>query len=453
MGNLLASLRTAANSLRTFEKVLSTIQNNVVNARTPGYARQELDIVALRFDPTQGLSGGIRSAGLVSSRDPFTDRLVRRQLEQVGYLEQMLAGRTQIEAVFEIGEQAGLPEALNRLFRAFSALVVAPNDIPTRQVVIERAKAVTEQFRYMASQIDQIGIDSSRRVRDVITEINSWAREIARLNTQFRQSFHAREDAGVEAQLHTALERLAELVDIVALQQPDGTWQVFAGGEVPLVLGDTAYPLSATLAGAEVQILDWEGHVVTNKLRQGKLGALLELHNRVLPQYRQQLDEFAQAFADRINAQQLAGLDFYGNPATQPLFEYDAGSGVARSLRVSTISAEQLAAAAVNQPGGNGNAVALAALATSEEIHGYSFTEYYGELAARAGRDLAQLRTQHERQQMLLAQAREFQQEVSGVDLNVEAAALMDYQRAYEATARLLRVLNELSAVVLRILD
>lgn len=453
MGNLLASLRTAASSLRSFEDVLATIQNNVTNARTPGYARQELDLVALRFDPAHGLTGGVRPAGLVTSRDPFLDQLVRRQLQQQGYYDQLVEGRSQIEAVFDITEGAGLADALNKLYDAFSALVVSPNDIPTRQVVIERARAVAQQFRYLGTRLDEIAHDTARRLRDVITEINHWAGEIARLNQQFRQDFQARQDAGLQAQLHTALERLSELVDFTAIPQEDGTWQVFAGGEVPLVLGERVYGLSASLGGPLLEVLDWQGDRVTAKLKQGRLGALLELHNQILPYYQQQLDQFAQTFADRVNAQLAAGLDLNGQPPVMDLFQYDPLTGAARTIQVTSITPEQIAAAAAGQPGGNGNAIALAALATSEEINGYTFSEFYGELAAHAGRALAQAQAQQQRQQLLVAQARDFQEQVSGVDLNEEAAALMDYQRAYQATARLLRVLNDLSEVVLGILD
>ena len=61
MGNLLTSLLNTANSLRAVERALTVTENNVVNASTPGFAKQTATFEAMPFDLTVGLPGGVIS--------------------------------------------------------------------------------------------------------------------------------------------------------------------------------------------------------------------------------------------------------------------------------------------------------------------------------------------------------------------------------------------------------
>ena len=76
MGNLLASLVSAASSMRTLERSLAAVQNNVTNASTPGYARQTQLLKAERFNPGAGLPGGVSAGELISARSSYSERAV-----------------------------------------------------------------------------------------------------------------------------------------------------------------------------------------------------------------------------------------------------------------------------------------------------------------------------------------------------------------------------------------
>jgi len=96
----------------------------------------------------------------------------------------------------------------------------------------------------------------------------------------------------------------------------------------------------------------------------------------------------------------------------------------------------------------NGTALKLAAMAQAQDpadrINGFSFTEFYGDLAGRIGRELATARDNRDFRSQAVAQARNLRQQLSGVSLDEEAVRLVEFQRAYQANARLLTTLNEL---------
>ncbi len=81
---LFTSLQISANSMSVFSRGLSVLENNVANASTPGYVKQDLLLVALPFDISRGIPGGVAVGGLLNRRSEFLEQAVRNQNEQLG---------------------------------------------------------------------------------------------------------------------------------------------------------------------------------------------------------------------------------------------------------------------------------------------------------------------------------------------------------------------------------
>ena len=99
-------------------------------------------------------------------------------------------------------------------------------------------------------------------------------------------------------------------------------------------------------------------------------------------------------------------------------------------------------------PVANGKALQLAALATpsgpADKLDGVSFTEFYAKIATRVGSDLNDAKFDQDSQTLLLAQVAEFRNRLSGVSLDEEAIQIVQFQRAYQASARMVSVIDEL---------
>ena len=59
MGSLFTSLLNSTGALRVYGRTFNVIQNNITNANTPGYVRQDQVLVSMPFNPDQGLPGGV----------------------------------------------------------------------------------------------------------------------------------------------------------------------------------------------------------------------------------------------------------------------------------------------------------------------------------------------------------------------------------------------------------
>ena len=139
MASLTSALISSANALNTFEQTFSVIENNITNANTPGYARQDINLQPLPFDPASGLAGGVDAGPLINSRSEFLEQAVRDQQSQLGSAQQTASDLGQIQPLFDLTSTTGVASSINNFFNAFSQLSVNPNDALSRQSVINQA--------------------------------------------------------------------------------------------------------------------------------------------------------------------------------------------------------------------------------------------------------------------------------------------------------------------------
>jgi flagellar hook-associated protein 1 len=469
MANLLSLLNSTANTLSAYDQVLQVTQNNVANASTPGYASQSLQLVAEPFDPP-ALDGGVSAGAIQSSRDEYAEQTYRNQNTGLGQQQQLVNSLTSLQSIFDISGNTGIPYALNNFFQAASAWAQSPTSEEDQQQVIAQAGQVAQAFQQTSVSLQQL----------------SQQTESQTYNQEIQNSGNPSIDSGMDANIHAALDNLSNLVSFTTTNNSDGTITILLNGNTPLLIGSQQYSLStnavsqasppATYAGTPptMQLLASDGTDITAQTTGGQLGALLQMSNTILPSIQGgpnqagELNTLAQNFADTVNNLLTSGNISDGPPAQAgiPLFTYtstnsDGSSNptlISPSLTVnSSISPGQLAAISPGPPEvSNGVALSIAQLAsptTSEgEINGFSYTQYYGNIASDVGDQLQQATNGVSTQQSLVTQAQNQLQQISGVDINQQAMIAVEFQRAYEANSQLITILDQLTSDTINIL-
>jgi flagellar hook-associated protein 1 len=478
MSNLLATLTSAAGTLEAYGRMLETSQNNVSNASTPGYAKQRLELYALPFDPAGGVTGGVRAGTLVSSRNEFAEQAVRQQTSGLGYQQQMVDSLTAVQSNFDISGRQGIPLALNNLLQSFSAWGATPDNQAARQTVVQRATDLAQAFQQASNNVSSQARDAEQQIGHTVDQVNQLVSQIQVYNQIAMQG--NKNDSGLNARMHAALDELSTLVDVHATFQSDGTVSLVLNGETPLLIGDKQYAISSSLyqpqdppptnvnSPASVRIQASDGSDITSKTTGAQLGALLHLRNQILPSFigdayqPGDLNVMAKQFADRVNQLLTTGNISDGPPAQPgvPLFTYDAtnATNTAASLAVDpSVTPDQLAAISPGPPEvSNGVPLALSALASpvqdTDKVNGLSYSQFYGQLAGRVGAALNDATNYKDVQQSLLSQAKDLRQQFQGVSLDEEATILMQFQRAYQANSRFISVLDQLTLTALSII-
>ncbi len=475
MSNLLALIGQSANAMQAYDQEFQVIQNNVANANTPGYAQQNLSLVADPFDPPD-LSGGVSVGALQSTQDNYAEQSLRNQNSGLGLQQQLSTSLASISSVFDVSGNSGIDYALNNFYTAVSNWTEDPTDDVDQQQVIDQAGNVAQAFQQASTQLQQIAQQTQSQTQDTVQQVNQLVGQIQTYNQEIESDGAGANNAGMQANVNAALESLSSLVNITATQQPDGTTTILLNGSTPLLVGSQQYPLSYNLvspsappasyenAPPQSQILASDGTDVTSQTTGGQLGALLQISNSVLPSIQGganqvgSLNTLAQSFADTVNSIFTSGTNSDGQPGIA-LFTYsDSNSDgttnptqVASTLAVNPdATAGQLATTTPGPPEvSNGVPLALASLEdptnSAYEIDGDSFSQYYGNIATTVGDQVQQAQDGVQVQQSLVSQAQNQIQQISGVSVNGQAMLAVEFQNAYQANAQLFTVLDQIT--------
>jgi len=468
MSNILASLSSAGNALDIFQQALNVISNNVNNSATPGYATQSLNLVAQPLVVTGGLTGGVASQGLQDSRDDYAEEQVQQATQTLGLYTAQAQGTGSIQSLFDVSGTGGLPAALNSLLSAFSAWSVTPNDPTAQQTVLSSASALATSVNGLSNSLASTSQQLDGQISSTVSQINTIATQIQQYNQEREQT--AQPDPGAEAQLYSSLDSLSQLTNFSTVTQTDGTVTVMLGGGDPLVIGNQVNTLSVVdsvnnnppavnpNSPPTAHIVDSQGNDITSQIDSGQLGGMLDTRNNVLAsivgdsQQQGSLNQFAQTLADTVNQILESGTvsSSPGAASGTALFTYDSSdaTNAAASLALNpAITGSELAP--VDSSGvANGIANQLASLGaagtTQGNINGMNLVQYLAQIASSVGQDNQTATTNQATQQQIASQATTLRDQVSGVNLDEQATDVLQFQRAYQATAQVLTVLNDI---------
>jgi len=457
MSDLFSALTSAGGALQAFQNALNVTQNNVSNSQTAGYVTQVPQFDALSFDSTSGLNGGVISAPASDSRNQYAELAVQQQVTLLGNSSQLSTSLNPIDEVFTVTGTGGISNAMDSLMQSFSAWSNSPNDANAQSAVLNAASTVATSFQQSAAQLGQVETSVNGDLQTTVASINQIAAAIQQYNVAKQSSTAS--DPGLDAQLYSSLEQLSQYVSVQTTTNSDGTVNVLAEGQIPLVLGTQLDPLSVQFsspanatnpsAPPNAMIVDDSGDDVTGKIADGQLGALLSVRNQVLPSLiggpsdTGALNTLATQLASSVNGLLTAA-------GGQPLFEQDPNSTTDAAATLAVNSALQpsgLVAASTGPPAvSNGTALALTNLANAQNpnLNGMTFDQFYGATASAIGSQVNQAQTASTAQTQTVAQARSLRQQLSGVSLDAEATRLMQLQRSYQAASQTITVVDGL---------
>jgi flagellar hook-associated protein 1 len=455
MSSLFGALSIAMSSLYAQEGAIDTTANNIANVNTPGYTR-ELPILneAPPLDTGQlSIGSGVDFDGVQSVRDNVLELRIDQETQQQNQLQSYLNSMNQVQSLFNEAEGSGLGTALNQFFNSFQQLAGNPTDIPTRQAVISAGQDLASAFQQTGQQLNTIQQGVDQEVGQTVTEINTDATQLAALNQQIASLPPGNNQAGtLEDQQYSVLNSLSQLVDVAVTQTNQGGLTITTTNGVPLVAGSQSFSLStATNTSTGFQDIYSQGSDVTSSFTGGQLAGLLAARDQTIPSVLSNLDNLAAGIINAVNGQSTKGYDLSGAKGGnffQPVVQATPGSnaGAAENMAVAITDPSAIAASSDGTAGSNGNALALSNIQNDQIVDGETATDYYADLVSSVGNDVSSATDEQESVGLALTQLQNQQSDTSGVSLDEEAANLILYQRAYEASAEVVSAINNLTS-------
>lgn len=320
---------------------LQTIGNNIANANTPGYSRQQVELGTAGGQSTgAGFFGqGVSVQTVTRASDAFLTRDAAMSKSQAARDAARLEQLERLEKVFPTGE-SGLGYAAGDLLNAFVDVANRPQDASARQVVLARAEELASRFRAADSQLDALQSGVTEDVKNSVTVVNTLAKRVADINRQIASaqgSGHAPND--LLDQRDQLISEIGSYVQVTTIEADDGSLGVFIGGGQRLVLGSNAQQLKVVpdaydAAKVRLAISEAGGErlLPEDSLVAGKLPGLLAFQNQDLADARAMIGQLASAIAGAVNRQQSLGLDL-GQPAGSgaPMFALGAPAALPAS--------------------------------------------------------------------------------------------------------------------------
>jgi flagellar hook-associated protein 1 len=307
--SLFATIQQSANALKVAELGLQVAGNNIANANTPGYIRQELiqaPAAGMRIGDVI-LGYGVRAVGVVQKIDDFVVERMRQTESALRGSEALTEIYSQMESIFGELTDNDLSSQINGFSASINDLLNQPGNDALRRLVIERGKTLTTNIRTIGNRLGEIKANLNREVQDSATEINRLTAQMAALNRRIVETEGGRSSGsdavGLRDERLQVLQELAGIVDIRAVEQASGAVTVFVGGEYLVTDGiqrqvKFAINDSGEVPAPEVRLADTDSPL---QITGGRLSGLYAARDTAIGKTVSELDQFARDLIEQFN--------------------------------------------------------------------------------------------------------------------------------------------------------
>lgn len=314
-------LSIGMSGLNAAQGSLSVLSNNIANANTAGYSRQQTTQSANASNQYGGvfIGSGTTLADVRRVYNEYLDTAYQNStslnadaaayLDQVSAVDKTLSDKT-----------TGMSAVLSSFFAAVQSASSNPSDSSARQILLTSAQTLSNRFNTISTQLSQQKETINGQLSSMSDQVNQITASIASLNKQINQvqgSSNTTPANLLDARAE-AVRSLNELIGVTATEK-NGVFSVSTGTGQSLVLGDQSNPISAVPSGSDptqytIQ-LNMPGNTkvdLGNVVSGGTIGGLLRYRSDVLNPAINDLGRIAIATADTINSQLGQGLDLNG---------------------------------------------------------------------------------------------------------------------------------------------
>jgi flagellar hook-associated protein 1 len=451
MSSLFGALSIATGALGAEQGALDATTNNVANANTPGYSR--LRPILIESNPVVEGSvtygQGVTLQKLESLRDPILQLRIQDETQQQGQLNAFVSAMQQAQVHFT-SSSSGIGSEISNFFSSLSQLSTDPTNLSLRQGVLTAAGNMATVFNNTSNSFTQQQTNIDLNVTQAVQQVNALTGQIAGLNTRISQLQGVGQDASTFVdQRDTLIGQLSGLIDVSTIRSDNGLTLTTSNGS-PLVVGGQSFALSTQTNASGLQDVYAQGVDITAKLSSGQLAGSIEVRDQKIPALLSSLDTLAAGLANALNTANKTGFDLNGIPGGNLFVPPPvSGKGAAANLAVQITDPALIAASSDGSAGSNGNVAVLSAVQNQAVAGGQTPTDYYSNIVFSVGNDVSNGAAELTSSQLVLNQLQDQRGSISGVNLNEEAANMVQYQRAYDAAAHVVTTVNDMLYTVI----
>lgn len=318
--SLFGSIQLANNALFAAQTGLQVTGNNIANAGTPGYMRQQMVTTPA---PTQMVGNlpiglGVQVKAIVQSADRFLNERLRGATSDLSQSQTQADTYVELESIIGELSDTDLSTSFNKFFASIQNVLNQPSDNTLRNLAAVQGGLLTDDIRRLSDRVSGLSNTVNTEVASMAGDINALLKEVATLNARITITegggLSASDAVGLRDQRETALSKLAEMISIRTVEQEDGSVTVFAGGDYLVSQGDyrevsVSYESKDAGAPTYLHIADFDS---TLSVSSGKLAGLYAARDDIIKGFVGRLDNLSRTLTFEFNKLYSSGQGLRG---------------------------------------------------------------------------------------------------------------------------------------------
>ncbi len=217
MANGFGSFYVGSSGLRNSQNALNTTANNLANANTVGYVRQQVRFsdkhYITRNNPTAGTniqqSGlGVSISDVAHVRDIFLDKSYRQENGRKSFYSEMYNTTSYVEDIMQEMDGAEFKESISELWQAFQEYGKDPTNSTNQNLIIQKSELFLSRCNTVYSDLQKYQSNINMQIKEQVDRINEIGDRIYALNLEIQKI----EAGGVETAM-TARDERDNLLD------------------------------------------------------------------------------------------------------------------------------------------------------------------------------------------------------------------------------------------------
>ena len=319
-------LKTSNSGLSVTQASIDVVARNIANAGTDGYTRK----VASQDNVVSGAQGlGARISGISREVNQYVQQQLFIEDSRLSYSQEISNYLNQIDNLFGApGASNALDTRVNEFTQSLQDLSTQPESQAARLATVNQAEALAGQLRNLTDGVQSLRQLTEDSLAEGVNDLNNLLQGLEEINGQIATASAAGvEIADLKDQRDLLVNRVSEYLEVEVSETPAGTAVLYSkSGNVLVdneavqfsfdqngsVNANALYSTddaergvgTITLSGTNGYELDL---IQNGILDTGRLGALIELRDNILPEAQRQLDDLAHGLSLALTNNTVSG--------------------------------------------------------------------------------------------------------------------------------------------------
>ena len=233
---LSSAISSALNGIRTSQKAIDVVSENVSNVNTEGYVRKSYSQKTLVLNNGQ-MSGAISNTDLRQVDTKMVAQLRREtgilqaSSVRVYYLDLIQAKMGQPSSEYSVSNRVAAMQT------AFESLGVDADKLNAQSTAVTSVDTALSQMQELSSQIQALRLEIDQEISALCDEVTGILEQLDKLNDDIvrTNALEGQSADNYKAQRALLITRLSEIMDIQSYERSTGETVILTAGGKPLL--------------------------------------------------------------------------------------------------------------------------------------------------------------------------------------------------------------------------